>query len=120
MTTTSDLSAKLHLTTDASIWASEFCKLNPNMDEETMIGWFANEIEATKDITARKIKNESFNDCSLEEQSDKIVNLINEYKTILKNERQMEVTPERRTFYVNVDTSNKLNKNEVSPDFLVF
>lgn len=27
---------------DARDWAKAFCKLNPSMDEETMITWFAN------------------------------------------------------------------------------
>lgn len=26
---------------DARDWAAAFCKINPSMDEETMIGWFA-------------------------------------------------------------------------------
>lgn len=27
---------------DARDWAKAFCKINPQIDEETMIGWFAN------------------------------------------------------------------------------
>jgi hypothetical protein len=32
-------------TTDASRWASEFCRLNPDMDEGTMLAWFSSAIE---------------------------------------------------------------------------
>ncbi len=35
--------------TDARKWAQEFCKKFPNAPEEgTMLGWFANSIEAGK------------------------------------------------------------------------
>ena len=27
---------------DAQDWAKEFCRINPTMDEGTMVGWFAN------------------------------------------------------------------------------
>ena len=40
----------LFTTTDASVWAREFCKINPTMDEGAMIGWFANAIETAKSI----------------------------------------------------------------------
>ena len=50
----SELVHKLHSTTDAKVWAEEFCKLftvidknNLTMDDQEglMIGWFANAIE---------------------------------------------------------------------------
>ena len=41
-------------TDDASVWAKEFCKRNPSMDEGNMIGWFANAIECSSDIRRRK------------------------------------------------------------------
>lgn len=31
--------------TDAAVWAEEFAKFAPDVDEGTMIGWFANTIE---------------------------------------------------------------------------
>lgn len=41
----------LHNTTDAQIWAEQFCKIFPNsgLDEGTMIGWFANAMMAKAD-----------------------------------------------------------------------
>ena len=36
-------------TTDASVWATEFCKLNTATDWGTMVGWFANAIEIGRD-----------------------------------------------------------------------
>lgn len=38
------LGAKLHSTMDAVIWADEFCKLNPSIDQDLMRAWFANAI----------------------------------------------------------------------------
>lgn len=35
-------------TTDARKWAEAFCQLCPDMDEGTMIAWFANAIETGK------------------------------------------------------------------------
>jgi hypothetical protein len=35
--------------TDAPVWAQEFCKRFPNSDEGTMLGWFANAIQAGYD-----------------------------------------------------------------------
>jgi hypothetical protein len=43
-----DLAAKLHATTDASVWTDEFMKLvktGIDVDWDLMIGWFANAIE---------------------------------------------------------------------------
>ena len=36
-------------TTDAKLWADEFCKRNRAADHSTMLGWFANAIEYAKD-----------------------------------------------------------------------
>jgi hypothetical protein len=36
-------------TMDAQVWAKEFCKMFPEMDEGTMIAWFANAIMAGYD-----------------------------------------------------------------------
>jgi hypothetical protein len=36
-------------TMDAQVWAKEFCKQFPDMDEGTMIAWFANAIMAGYD-----------------------------------------------------------------------
>ena len=52
-TSTQELTARLHSTTDAMVWATEFCKLFLVLtregcvlgDEGTMVGWFANAIE---------------------------------------------------------------------------
>ena len=35
---------ELYETTDATVWAREFCKRWPGIDEHTMLGWFANAI----------------------------------------------------------------------------
>lgn len=37
--------ARLLCTTDAQVWAEEFAKVQPTVDEGLMIGWFANAIE---------------------------------------------------------------------------
>ena len=34
---------------DAKVWANEFCRMFPNMEKETMLGWFANAIMAGYD-----------------------------------------------------------------------
>ena len=39
---------RLYATTDASVWAEEFYKVCPEVDEGLMIGWFANAIETAK------------------------------------------------------------------------
>jgi hypothetical protein len=36
-------------TTDAVVWAAEFMKIAPEVDEGAMIGWFANAIENGRD-----------------------------------------------------------------------
>ena len=41
-------------TIDANIWAREFCKRFPSMDEGTMIGWFANAIMAGFDEAQKR------------------------------------------------------------------
>lgn len=45
-----DISARLHSSNDAVLWAKEFCLINPTMDEGTMIGWFANAFQTAIDI----------------------------------------------------------------------
>lgn len=44
-------SSRLMSTTDAAVWAAEFAKVHPEMDEGFMIGWFASAIETAKMIT---------------------------------------------------------------------
>ena len=42
---TQSLEAKLYATSDAMVWAEEFCKVVRNgavVDEGLMVGWFAN------------------------------------------------------------------------------
>lgn len=39
----------LRTTTNASVWAHEFMKLHPLLDEGAMIAWFANAIERGRD-----------------------------------------------------------------------
>lgn len=43
----------LHGTTDAAIWAKEFCRLFPDANEGLMLGWFANAILAGVDSVHR-------------------------------------------------------------------
>lgn len=45
----------LHATTDASVWAREFCRMHGG-DEGLMIGWFANAIMAGHDAAERKAR----------------------------------------------------------------
>lgn len=55
--------AKLFATTDASVWAEEWCRIaisldldgRPVIDEGWMIGWFANAIETAKSHERRRI-----------------------------------------------------------------
>lgn len=51
MSTTSNPLHEVLWTTDAAVWADEFCKMNPSADWGTMVSWFANAIENTKSIT---------------------------------------------------------------------
>ena len=44
----------LHSTIDASVWASEFCKLNTAADEGAMLGWFANALMTGFDEANRR------------------------------------------------------------------
>ena len=44
----------LHETTDASVWARQFCAQHPEADEGTMIAWFANAIMAGYDKARRE------------------------------------------------------------------
>lgn len=44
-----DVTALLHGTTDAAVWATEFCRLFPGHDWALMAGWFANAIEVGRD-----------------------------------------------------------------------
>jgi hypothetical protein len=41
---------KLRATDDAAVWAAEFTKLHPDVDEGTMIAWFANCAETAKGL----------------------------------------------------------------------
>jgi len=38
---------KLLTSTDAQVWATEFAKVRPDVDEGLMLGWFANAIETS-------------------------------------------------------------------------
>lgn len=49
----------LHDTTDAQVWAKEFCHLFPALDEATMIGWFANAIETGRTAGINQMRGES-------------------------------------------------------------
>ncbi len=53
-----DMQARLYATTDAQVWARDFCetakKLGHDLDEAWMVGWFANAIENAKDHQGRK------------------------------------------------------------------
>ena len=40
--------ARLRSTTDAMVWAEEFAKVCPDVDQGLMLGWFANAIETAK------------------------------------------------------------------------
>jgi hypothetical protein len=53
---TQELAVKLHQTMDASVWAYEFCKRNPAVDEGTALGWFANAIMVGFDHGVAKTK----------------------------------------------------------------
>lgn len=48
----------LHQTSDAAVWAEEFCKTFPdaNVDEGCMIGWFANAMMSKMDNTSDEAK----------------------------------------------------------------
>lgn len=43
-------------TTDARVWAREFCRLNTASDEGMMLGWFANAIETGRDAGMRMFR----------------------------------------------------------------
>ena len=45
---------RLYATTDAAVWAEEFAKVRPDVDQGLMIGWFANAIETAKDHARRE------------------------------------------------------------------
>ena len=47
---------RLYATDNAAVWAEEFNKVCPEVDEGLMIGWFANAIESAKDRQANTIK----------------------------------------------------------------
>ena len=44
--------------TDASVWAKELCKQHPEIDEDRLIGWFANSIMAGHDVATSKCTDE--------------------------------------------------------------
>lgn len=46
---------RLYATTDASVWAEEFAKVCPEVDQGLMIGWFANAIETAKRLHAEHL-----------------------------------------------------------------
>lgn len=39
---------RLYSTTDASVWAEEFAKVQPDIDEGFMVGWFANAMQTVE------------------------------------------------------------------------
>lgn len=45
--------ARLFSTDDAQVWAQEFAKVVPELDEGFMISWFANCAENAKDLLRR-------------------------------------------------------------------
>lgn len=47
--------ALLRSTTRADIWAAEFAKVCPDVDQGLMIGWFANAIETAKDAVRAEL-----------------------------------------------------------------
>lgn len=47
---------RLYATTQADVWAKEFAKVVPEVDEGLMVGWFANAIETAKDHERRRIE----------------------------------------------------------------
>lgn len=57
----SEVVKRLHSTTDAYVWAEEWCKVARRLqaegedlvDEGWMIGWFANAIETAKVLSAK-------------------------------------------------------------------
>lgn len=66
-------------TDDAKVWAEEFCKNNTAIDLGTMIGWFANAIEAGKECHQRRLdekRRESPGD-------HEIMNALREGKTVV-------------------------------------
>lgn len=44
---------RLYATTDAAVWAEEFKKVCPEVDEGLMLGWFANAIETGRNFGER-------------------------------------------------------------------
>lgn len=44
---------RLYATTDAVVWAEEFAKVHPEIDQGLMIGWFANAMETAKNHYVR-------------------------------------------------------------------
>lgn len=54
-TTDTTRTTRLYASADAQVWAEEFVKMNPHMDEGTMIGWFANAMQTAIDLTTRKL-----------------------------------------------------------------
>ncbi len=41
---------RLYSTDDATVWAEEFAKVRPDVDQGLMVGWFANAIETAKKL----------------------------------------------------------------------
>jgi len=46
---------RLYATTDAAVWAEEFAKVEPGVDQGLMIGWFAGAIEAGVRLAGGKL-----------------------------------------------------------------
>lgn len=47
---------RLYATDDAMVWSQEFAKVEPDVDQGFMIGWFANAIETAKAIERKRIE----------------------------------------------------------------
>ena len=56
-----NLGMKLHSTMDAVVWAQEFMKINPPIDEDTMRAWFANSIMCGWDHALQRINKDHLN-----------------------------------------------------------
>jgi hypothetical protein len=50
---------RLYATTDASAWAEEFAKVVPEVDQGTMVTWFANAIETAKTHERKAVAEET-------------------------------------------------------------
>ena len=48
--------ARLYATADAKVWAEEFAKVHPEIDQGFMIGWFANIACIAEDQVAKQLR----------------------------------------------------------------